>query len=543
MLSRSSASSAFNAFTNHTMKASRFSGIAAVLTLGVACTPAENPDTAAPTRPRTQITTAETFEAKNVAPYTGTHDAAYAWIDRNIAAHTENLRRWVRQPSVSAQNLGITEMAEMVRRDLQSLGFKEAELVTTNGHPGVWGYYDAGAEKTLAVYMMYDVQPVEPTGWAVNAFDGAIVDRPLGKVLMARGATNQKAPERAFLNALEAIIKSQGKLPVNLMIVAECEEELGSPNFPQIIDKYEDRLKTASGVFFPFNSQEPDGDVSVFLGVKGIVSFELEAKGGDHGGPTRSEIHGSYKVITDSPVLRLAHAIASLTTPDGNTILVPRYYDAIRPPSDEEMQLTNGMLPQWIAQDSLARAGLGVRQWAGGISARDALIEYLFNTTMNVDGMWAGYTGPGMKTILPHIATAKMDSRLVPDQDPDTALALIRAHLDAKGFTDVLIRKLSGYPPAQSSVSAPLVRAAIGTYHKYGFPPSVAPRLAGSAPYYVFTKRLNLPMIAGGIGHGSGAHGPDEYMVIEPKAGSNVAGLAAIEKFYVDLLYALAEAR
>jgi acetylornithine deacetylase/succinyl-diaminopimelate desuccinylase-like protein len=101
---------------------------------------------------------------------------------------------------------------------------------------------------------------------------------------------------------------------------------------------------------------------------------------------------------------------------------VPRYYDANRPPSDEEMQLTNGMLPQWIAQDSLARAGLGVRQWIGGISARDALIEYLFNTTMNVDGMWAGYTGPGMKTILPHIATAKMDSRLVPDQDPDSAL-------------------------------------------------------------------------------------------------------------------------
>jgi acetylornithine deacetylase/succinyl-diaminopimelate desuccinylase-like protein len=512
--------------------------------IALGCTAAEAP-APAPTgsRTRAQITTSETFDAKNVPPYTGTHDAAYAYIDANIRAHTENLRRWVRQQSVSAQNLGIAEMAEMVRHDLQSLGFKEAELVPTNGHPGVWGYYDAGAEKTLAVYMMYDVQPVEPTGWSVNAFDGALVDRPLGKVLMARGATNQKAPERAFLNALEAIIKSQGKLPVNLMVVAEGEEELGSPNFPQIIDKYEDRLKTASGVFFPFNSQEPDGDVSMFLGVKGIVSFELEAKGGDHGGPTRAEIHGSYKVITDSPVLRLAHAIASLTTPDGNTILVPRYYDAIRAPSDEEMQLTNGMLPQWIAQDSLARAGLGVRQWVGGISARDALIEYLFNTTMNVDGMWAGYTGPGMKTILPHIATAKMDSRLVPDQDPDTALALIRAHLDAKGFSDVLIRKLSGYPPAQSSVSAPLVRAAIGTYHKYGFPPSVAPRLAGSAPYYVFTRRLNLPMIAGGIGHGSGAHGPDEYMVIEPKAGSKVAGLAAIEKFYVDLLYALAGAR
>ncbi len=515
----------------------------AALALGLACAPSETPAPQASARPKVQITTAETFDAKNVPPYAGDHNATFAYIDANLGAHVDNLRRWVRQPSVSAQNLGIAEMADMVRKDLLALGFKEAELVPTNGHPGVWGYYDAGAEKTLAVYMMYDVQPVEATGWSVNAFEGALVDRPLGKVLMARGATNQKAPERAFLNALEAIIRTQGKLPVNLMVVAEGEEELGSPNFGQVIDKYEARLKTAAGVFFPFNSQEPDGDVSMFLGVKGILAFEMESRGGAHGGPMRSEIHGSYKVITDSPALRLAQAIASLTTPDGNTIVVPRYYDAIRPPTDEEQQLTNGMLPQWVAQDSMARAAMGVERWIDGMSARDALIEYLFNTTLNVDGMWSGYTGPGMKTILPHIATAKMDSRLVPDQDPDSALALIRAHLDAKGFSDITLRKMSGYPPAQSSVSTPLVRAAIGTYHKYGFPPSVAPRLAGSAPYYVFTKRLGLPMIAGGIGHGSGAHGPDEYMVIEPKAGSRVAGLAAIEKFYVDLLFALAEAK
>jgi acetylornithine deacetylase/succinyl-diaminopimelate desuccinylase-like protein len=170
-------------------------------------------------------------------------------------------------------------------------------------------------------------------------------------------------------------------------------------------------------------------------------------------------------------------------------------------------------------------------------------MEYLFNTTLNIDGMWSGYTGVGMKTILPHKATAKLDSRLVPNQTPDEALRLIRAHLDAKGFKDVELRKLSGYPPAQTSVSAPLVQAAISAYNKHGLTPGVAPRLAGSAPYYVFTERLQLPMVMGGIGHGSGAHAPNEYMLIEPKAGSKVAGLAAIEKFYVDLLYALAEAK
>lgn len=156
--------------------------------------------------------------------YAGTHAETYAYIDAHLAEHTANLIRWVRQPSVSAQNHGVREMAELLRDDLKKLGFKEAELVPTSGHPGVWGFYDAGAPKTLAIYMMYDVQPVEPTGWSVPAFDGAVVDHPLGKVLMARGATNQKGPERAFLNALASIIATKGKLPVNLMVVAEGEE-------------------------------------------------------------------------------------------------------------------------------------------------------------------------------------------------------------------------------------------------------------------------------------------------------------------------------
>jgi acetylornithine deacetylase/succinyl-diaminopimelate desuccinylase-like protein len=145
-----------------------------------------------------------------------------------------------------------------------------------------------------------------------------------------------------------------------------------------------------------------------------------------------------------------------------------------------------------------------------------------------------------VKTILPHKATAKLDSRLVPNQTPQEALRLIRAHLDARGFRDVEVRQLSGYPPAQTSVDAPLVRAAIGAYAKRGMTPSVAPRLAGSAPYYVFTETLRLPLVPGGIGHGSGAHAPNEYMVVEPAAGSRIAGLADVEKFYVDLLHALA---
>jgi acetylornithine deacetylase/succinyl-diaminopimelate desuccinylase-like protein len=433
-------------------------------------------------------------------------------------------------------------MAAMVRDDLRKMGFKEAEVVPTSGHPGVWGFYDAGAPKTLVVYMMYDVQPVEPAEWKVDPFAGDIVDHPLGRAVMARGATNQKGPERAFLNALEAVIATRGKPPVNLMVVAEGEEELGSPHYPEVIEKYAERLRGAAGVMFPSNTQSATGEVSMSLGVKGIVYFELEARGGSWGGPKTAEIHGSYKAITDSPVWRLAQAIATLTSPDGNTILVPGYYDAIRQPSDEEQRLVNGMVDAWTKDEATLRQTMGIDRWADGMNGRDSLMQYLFATTLNIDGIWGGYTEPGSKTILPHKATAKLDSRLVPNQTPDEALRLIRAHLDAKGFKDVELRKMAGYPPAQTSVSSPLVQAAIGVYRKHGITPSVTPRLAGSAPYYIFTDRLNLPIVLGGLGHGSGAHAPNEYMVVEPKPETKIASLADVEKFYVDFLYALAEA-
>jgi len=488
--------------------------------------------------PDIRFTTDEKFDAAAIPAYAERHDEVYAHIDANIAAHLEQLRRWVRQPSVSAQNRGIREMAEMLAADLRELGFKDVALVPTKGHPGVFGFYDAGAPRTLVVYMMYDVQP-EETGWNVPAFDGALVDHALGRVLMARGATNQKGPERAFLNAVDSIIKVRGRLPVNLLIVAEGEEELGSPNFPEVIGAYESRLKKGDGVFFPLNAQGANGDVSLPLGVKGILVAEFEAAGGAHGGPATAEIHSSLKAIVDAPAWRLTHALASLTSPDGNTILVPGYYDAIRQPTEAEQRLVNGAAGT-PAQDASMRKGLGVARFIDDAGGRDLTAQLLFTTTININGMWSGYTGEGMKTILPHVAKARIDSRLVPNQTPDGQLALIRRHLDARGFSDVKVTKISGYAPAQTQPEAAIVTASISVFNKHDATPSVLPRLAGSAPYYIFTDRLGLPMVMGGIGHGSGAHAPNEYMVIDPKPGSRVAGLAAVEKFYVDFLYAFA---
>ncbi|MDC7805467.1 M20/M25/M40 family metallo-hydrolase [Luteimonas sp BLCC-B24] len=490
-------------------------------------------------RPVYPFTTEARFDSTARPAYAGRHDAVYAHIDAQQDAHVAQLQRWVRQRSISATDDGIAAMADLLADDLRSLGFQEVQRVETPGHPGVLGHYDAGAPVTLVVYMMYDVQPVEPNWRIADPFAGELVDHELGTVLMARGAMNQKGPQRAFLNAVASMLAVEGTLPVNLYVVAEGEEELGSPNFGAVLAPWRDRLRAADGAFFPMLVQSATGDAQLNLGVKGIIYFELEARGGAHGGPTRAEIHGSFKSLVDAPALRLVQAIASLTSADGNTVAIPGYYEAVTPPTEAEQALVNALAAD--VDDAALQRSLGVERWIDGLTGREAIVRNLWEPTLNIDGLWSGYTGAGMKTILPHVATAKLDSRLPPGLEPDAAYAMIRAHLDAGGFDDVVIRPLSGYPAAATPADAPLVQAAIGVFNKYGVKARVAPWLAGSAPFYQFTRTLDLPFVFGGLGHGWGAHGPDEYMLIRPAEGVGAAGLAEVEKSYVDLLHALAE--
>ena len=287
------------------------------------------------------------------------------------------------------------------------------------------------------------------------------------------------------------------------------------------------------------NMQTPRGAVNLFLGVKGIVYWEMEARGGAWGGPVTSEIHGSYKAALDSPVWRLIKALSLLTGPDGNTAMVPGFYEGIRPPTEEEQSLIAGGLKNGDQTAPLAMA-YGIQRWIDDADPLQRTLELTYTPTLNIDGIYGGYTGEGVKTILPHKATAKMDSRLPVGIDPDEHLQKIRAFLDANGYEDIILRKLSAYPAAQTSIEAPLVQAAIGVNRKFGTTPAVNPRIPGSAPFYQFTQRLKLPMMPWGMGFGSGAHAPNEMMLIEPAPGVQAAGLADVEKAYVDFIYALA---
>lgn len=477
------------------------------------------------------------LERQPRAPEVGKdREAIHRSIDANLPAHIAKIQEYLRQPSVSAQNIGIRECAELTRQYLAALGCREAELVPTGGHPGVWGYYDAGARKTLIVYWMYDVQPVEESAWTSPPFEARMVEDkrwgPNGRIIRARGAINTKGPERAFLNALESIRAVRGELPVNLMFVCEGEEEISSRHLPEIVVRYKDRLARANGVLFPFCSQELDGRVSLELGNKGIVYVELESHGGAHGGPKEFEIHSSMKAVVDSPVWRLVQALATMTDVSGNRILIEGITAPVRPPSEGELAMLDALLPEfneenWKRQNQVER-------WMGGATQREAARKYLFDPSLNIDGIWAGYTGPAGKTILPHKANAKLDFRLVPNQRAADIIPLLRRHLDRHGFQDIQINWWNGYDWSASDPDSPLVQTALAVYRDYNVAATLWPRIAGSAPFYLFTRDLGLPLVMFGLGHGAGAHSVDEYLVID--AAPPIHGLAGIEKGFADFV-------
>lgn len=452
-------------------------------------------------------------------------------IEGHVQDHVAKIRELIRQPSVSGENYGVRECAELVRSYLEDLGCKDAKLAETSGHPVVFGKYDAGARRTILVYSMYDVQPADEPGWSVPPFEGVIKDvDPFGKCIVGRGAINTKGPLRAFLNALESIKATGQEIPVNLIFAIEGEEELGSRHLPEFVQSYKEELRKADLVFFPFADMNRNGKVVMHLGVKGIVYFELELSGKDWGyGPTEFGIHGSNKSWVDSPVWRMIQALSTMTSKDGNMVAIEGFYDKVRPPNQEEEELVRKLAETFDEQS--VKEQMRVERFIEDSHGVDALRRYLFTPTLNINGIWAGYTGPATKTLLPHKITVKMDVRLVPNMRKDDVIPMIRKHLDKHGFKEIRINVVEhGYDWSQMSVKHPAVQSVIKVYKDFGHEPEVWPRLAGSAPFALFTKEpLNLPFVHAGLGHGGLAHSPNEYLVIQE---GRVAGLASLEKSY-----------
>jgi acetylornithine deacetylase/succinyl-diaminopimelate desuccinylase-like protein len=468
-------------------------------------------------------------------------DPIFAEIQKRHDESLNRLQTWIRQPSIAAENRGMNEGCELTMQMLREAGFSQVAKVPTDGQPGIFALLDAGAPKTVGLYFMYDVKQADPAEWSSPPWDAALVDKPgLGKVVIGRGATNQKGPEATFLAALHAIRAAGRKLPVNFVFVAEGEEEIGSPHFPQVVHRPDilAALKKCNGVFMPFPSQGLDGEVTQFLGAKGVVELELVSSGEKWGRGPRKDVHSSNKARLDSPAWHLVEALVTLVSPDGNDPAIEGFAAKARPLSDSDKKMIAEAAHR--LNEAEAKKLLGIQHWVHDVSFQESLELLTSRPTVNIEGLVGGYTGPGGKTVLPGRAVAKIDMRLVPDMTAAESLASLKAHLAKKGFGDIEVNMSGGYDPTSTPADAALIRAATAVYKRHGVDPVLMPRLAGSWPGYVFTgDPLRLPAGHFGLGHGSGAHAPDEYYVIE-SANPKVQGLDGATRSYVEYLYELA---
>ncbi|MEP7043481.1 MAG: M20/M25/M40 family metallo-hydrolase [Dokdonella sp.] len=468
-----------------------------------------------------------------------------AAIQREVVKrHDEAVKRlqdWIALPSIAAENLNSREGAEYMAKLAREAGFQKVEILDTDGKPGVFATLDAGARKTVGLYFMYDVKQFDPAEWTSPPLEARLVDKPdIGKVIVGRGAVNQKGPESAFLAALHAMRGAGKKLPVNLVMVAEGEEEIGSPHIGQLVLRPEVQAAMAKtvGVFMPAASQDLDGGVTVTLGAKGVVELELVASGEKWSRGPSHDVHSSLKAMVDSPAWRLVKALDTLVSADGNTITIDNY--PVAPPiSAEERAMIAAAIP--TRDEEKSKKQLGVQHWIDNLGWQAANERLVSQPTVNIEGLVGGYTGPGGKTVLPHRAVAKIDMRLVPGMTRDGAVAALKAHLGKRGYGDIEVNVSGGYDPTSTKADAKLIQAQIAVYRQDGLQPMLWPRNAGSYPGFVFTGApLSLASGHFGLGNGNGAHAPDEYYLIE-SSHPKVRGYDGAVMSFVEYLYELAK--
>jgi acetylornithine deacetylase/succinyl-diaminopimelate desuccinylase-like protein len=457
--------------------------------------------------------------------------------DASVAA----LRDWIANPTIAAEGLNVEGGAQYMAALARDAGFQTVEIVPTDGVPGVYGLLDVGAPKTLGVYFMYDVKQYNPAEWSSPPLEGRLVDNQFGRVIVGRGAVNQKGPEIAFLAALHALRAAGKQPPVNIVLVCEGEEEIGSPHFHQIVRRPDimAALQRSQGVFIPVGWQDPTtGGATINLGAKGIIECELIASGERWGRGPRQDIHSSNKAMIDAPVWRLVQALQTLVSPDANTPAIDGWFDDVRPLTAREREIIQQNARDTSEADWKQRNG--VDHFIDDLPWPQALERLASQPTVNIEGLVAGYTGPGGMTILPHRGVAKLDLRLVPEQTKAACETKLRAHLDARGFNDIEVNVSGGYDPTETPEDSRLVQAQLAVFRANRVSTTLNPRLAGSWPGSVFTQPpVSIAASQFGLGHGGAQHAPNEYFVID-SANARVKGLSGATMGFVDFLYEMA---
>jgi acetylornithine deacetylase/succinyl-diaminopimelate desuccinylase-like protein len=405
-------------------------------------------------------------------------------------------------PSVNGNVQGLRDAAEWVSNRLAAVGCRVRALPTGPTSPDVlFGEVGRGPRSVLN-YTHYDVQPADPVAlWESPPFEASERD---GK-LYGRGSCDDKGDLLARIHAIEVYREVYGELPLRVKFFVEGEEEVGSPHLAPVAAEYGDLFR-ADGVLWEGGEFDEQNRYTFYCGVKGICFVELRVRGASR------DLHSAYAAYVPNPAWRLVHALATLKDEHDN-ITVDGLMDHARPPSQADLAYID-RIP--FAGDQI-KANWGLSAFINDCTDREALTRFLTSPTCTICGLVSGYTGAGTKTVLPSVATVKLDFRLVPDLTPPLVARLLREHLDRRGFTDVEIVSADGSMAARSNVDAPVVQTAIAAARAvYGHEPVVYPSHGGSGPMYALVQGLGMDGIMAGVGYsGSDIHSPNEHIRID----------------------------
>lgn len=430
-------------------------------------------------------------------------DDVLAHVDGHLEESLDVLRGLCRLPSVSARGEAIEATAEHVAGLLRELGFEVRILAKpAGGHPVVFAFAEGASRKTLLFYNHYDVQPAEPLElWSSPPFEPRVAE---GK-LYGRGVSDNKGNIAARLAAIRAWQEVRGELPCSVKFCIEGDEEIGSPYMEEFVEANRELL-AADACLWEGGGVTWEGLPQITLGVKGLLYVQLDCQTISH------DAHSSYGTVLPNAAWRLVWALSSIKGPD-ERVTIDGFYDRVRPPTPEERAAVQAM----PSEDEETLRSYGVQQAVSGVRGLEYRLRHCFEPTATIDGLSSGYEGEGAKTVLPAKAMAKMDFRLVPDQDPEDILAKLRIHLERCGFDDVKVSYISGERPARTPVTDPFVAVVRQAVRRaYGAEPITVPTMAGTGPLYPFVKTLGLPVADCGIGYPDARiHAPDENIRIE----------------------------
>ena len=425
------------------------------------------------------------------------------YIDAHLEEAIAQLGEYVALPTVSAQRQAIPETAQFVRAMLESVG-ATAEVLEKEapGHPVVIGALAGESSRTLLLYNHYDVQPPEPFDlWTAPPFEM----RRDGDYLYGRGINDNKGHLISRLMAIRALQEANGgRLPITIKFLVEGDEEIGSAKLQEFVEQHRERL-AADVCLHEGGGVNASGRPLVILGVKGILGVEFKVR------TAARDSHSSLGVTVPNAAWRMVWALASLKDAD-ERIRIPGFYDDVRPPTEQE----DAFLRDLPSEEEKLKENLELRDFVCGVRGYDYARRIVFEPTCTINGLSSGYEGPGMKTVLPSEAAAKVDFRLVPDQDPGDIAEKLRRHLAAEGFDDIQVIAHEGEFPARSDANHPFVEVVRSAAREvYGQEPITSPNMAGTQPLHPMMAVLGVPMASAGISHPDGrAHAPDENIRI-----------------------------